>query len=98
MSSLYQAHACGHVPRETHACSPVFMTDPINMATTRHMHSISIFMKIQRLWQVVVVSIVCGQILDVIFIPLHTCKNGMTRIVQSINSYRKLHKYLHRAS
>jgi hypothetical protein len=75
MSSLYQAHACTSPVRRMLAVL-FFMTDPINMATTIRMHSISIFMKIQKLWQVVVVSIVCGQILDVIFIPLHTAKTG----------------------
>jgi hypothetical protein len=32
-----------------------------------HMHAISIFIQIQKLWQIVGVSIACAQILDYIF-------------------------------
>jgi hypothetical protein len=32
------------------------------------MHAVSIFMQVQKLWQIVGVSIVCAQILDDIFV------------------------------
>jgi hypothetical protein len=38
------------------------------------MYTISIFTHIQKLWQIVGVSIACVQILDDIFVPLHACK------------------------
>jgi hypothetical protein len=48
MSSLYQTHAHECVP-QMHACYPIFMVDPKNMATTRHTHAVTIFIQIQKL-------------------------------------------------
>jgi hypothetical protein len=39
------------------------------MAITRLIHVVPIFMQIQKLWQVVGVSIACTQILNDIFVP-----------------------------
>jgi hypothetical protein len=33
-----------------------------------HMHAISIFIQIQKLWQILEVSVACAQILDYIFL------------------------------
>jgi hypothetical protein len=63
------------------------------------MHAVSIFIYIQKLWQIVGVSIACTQILDYIFLSTTRAqKNWMTRVTQSINSYTTLHKYLHRVA
>jgi hypothetical protein len=41
------------------------------------MHAVSIFIQIQKLWQIVGVSIACTQILDYIFLSSsYTQKNG----------------------
>jgi hypothetical protein len=64
MLSLHQEHAFTCVPHQTHACGPIFMADLNHMATTRHMHVVSIFMQIQKLWQVLTVSIAFTQILN----------------------------------
>jgi hypothetical protein len=44
MPSLHQERAFIRVPHQTHACGPIFMVDLNNMATTRHMHVVPIFM------------------------------------------------------
>jgi hypothetical protein len=38
------------------------------------MHAVSTFMQIQKLWQIVRVSIACVQTLDDILVPQHTRK------------------------
>jgi hypothetical protein len=40
------------------------------------MHAVSIFMQIQKIWQIVRVFIVCAQILDYIFLST-TCAQKM---------------------
>jgi hypothetical protein len=69
MSLLHQEHVFRHVLHQTHACTPIFIVDLKNMATTRHMHVVPVFMKIQKLGQVVGVSIGCALILNYIFVP-----------------------------
>jgi hypothetical protein len=72
------------------------MADLYNMTTTTHMHVVPIFMQIQKLWQAFGVSIACTQILNDFFIPKVYTQKLDVDIAQSINRYRKLHKYLHR--
>jgi hypothetical protein len=43
-----------------HPCGSYFYTETKIMATTKNMHVVPIFMQIQKLWQVVGVSIACA--------------------------------------
>jgi hypothetical protein len=73
MSSLHKTHAYGRVPHQEHACDPIFMSGPKNMATTIRMHWIPTFMQIRKLWQVMKVFIACMQILnDIFFLTTYT--------------------------
>jgi hypothetical protein len=69
MSSLHQKHVFRRVPHRTHAYGPILMACLKNMATSRQMHVVPIFMQIQKLWKVLRVSIACAQILNDIFVP-----------------------------
>jgi hypothetical protein len=53
------------------------------------MHAISIFIEIQKLWQIVGVSIVCAQILDYIFLSSSCAQKKMD------NMSRIEHKFLY---
>jgi hypothetical protein len=52
----------------------LFYADPKIMATIRHMLAVPIFMQIQKLWQVVAVSIACARILMTFSFPQYIRK------------------------
>lgn len=68
-----------------------------NMATIKRMHVVPIFVQIQKIWQIIEVSIACAQILNDILVPTAR-KIRWQKSRKSINPYRTLHKYLHNAS
>lgn len=104
MLSFHRKHAFRHVPHQMHARNPIFMTylkiwqqlgtcmQFIFLCKSKCHFCLEVFTCTQSYYMEVFIA--CTQFLNGIFVPTTYMKNWMADITQSINSYRKLHKYI----